>query len=256
MWEKTVKSAAELNHVREVSLSGTADLSFWKDWLKNEDLAPAERDGKAQILVVAADSKFKGVKFREVSFSVLVSNHEDGGRREAAFLVRAFNSSRFFAFCERVLFSTPYFHAGARVSAACPASIQLTMQNEVIFEAEMRAGDSATKREPSHSGEVGWAGPVYLPKVGRKKDRQGKLFLARIRGVTQTYPFLPEQDCVSMVQSQEDGIFRALVESGFAGREWAIREDATHAKSKTYARGEAFERLERASRDPNPRWSC
>jgi hypothetical protein len=169
MKNKTVKCAGELNHVREVSLSGTADLSFWKDRLKNEDLAPAESDGKAQILVVAADSKFKGVKFREVSFSVLVTDPENGKAQEAAFLVQAFNSCRFFAFCERVFFSTPYLHAGARVSAALSASIQLTLQKEVIFDAGMRTCDSAPKREPSHSGEGGWGGP------GVGGDSNGKL---------------------------------------------------------------------------------
>ncbi|MEK6322975.1 MAG: hypothetical protein AABN33_14980 [Acidobacteriota bacterium] len=74
----SVKWAAELAHVREVSLLGTADLAFWKERLLKEDLVTAERDGKAQLLVVASDMKFMGVRFREVSFSVLVCPPEDG----------------------------------------------------------------------------------------------------------------------------------------------------------------------------------
>ena len=63
---KPVKWAAELEHVREVSLLGTADLAFWKDRLLTQDLLPIERDGQAQLLIVAADSKFKGIRFREL----------------------------------------------------------------------------------------------------------------------------------------------------------------------------------------------
>src|SRR3954470_23468112 len=87
-----VKWAAELTHVREVSLLGTADVAFWKDRLLKQGLVPAESDGRAQLLIIAADLKFKRVRFRELSFSVLVSRPEEGTRQDAAFLVRAFNS--------------------------------------------------------------------------------------------------------------------------------------------------------------------
>ena len=39
----SIQWAAELANVREVSLRGTADLAFWTDRLKPEDLLPAER---------------------------------------------------------------------------------------------------------------------------------------------------------------------------------------------------------------------
>jgi hypothetical protein len=69
----SVKWVAELAHVREVSILGTADLSFWKDRLYRQNLLPAERDGQAQIMIVAAESKYMGIRFQELSFSVLVS---------------------------------------------------------------------------------------------------------------------------------------------------------------------------------------
>src|SRR5438128_643219 len=116
-----VKWAAELAHVREVSLLGTADLSYWTDRLLTENLLPAESDGQAQLLTVAADAKYMGVRFRELSFSILVSWSEEGVRQDAAYLARAFNSCGLFAFCERVLFSTPYYHADVRMSASFPA---------------------------------------------------------------------------------------------------------------------------------------
>jgi hypothetical protein len=95
----SIKWAAELAHVREVSLLGTADLAFWKEQLLKEDLLPAERDGQAQILIIAASAKYMGVRFQELSFSVLVSRVKEGNRQDAAYLLRAFNSSRLFAFC-------------------------------------------------------------------------------------------------------------------------------------------------------------
>src|SRR5947209_20045135 len=97
----TVKYVADLAHVREVSLFGTADLAFWQDRLRFEGLIPTESDGHAQLWVVAADAKFMGVRFRELSFSVLASRHEAGASQDGAFLVRAFNSCRLFAFSER-----------------------------------------------------------------------------------------------------------------------------------------------------------
>src|SRR5262245_59046278 len=149
MKHTAVKYVAELSHVREVSLLGTADLAFWNDRLKGEDLTLAERDGQAQILIVAADSRYLGVRFRELSFSVLTAGYK-GDKAEGAYLVHAFNSCRFFAFCERVLFSTPYYYGDVRV-ATSPASIQLLQGGQVVFHAQMHAG-SAPAREPSRSG--------------------------------------------------------------------------------------------------------
>src|SRR4051812_37282299 len=185
-----VKYVAELAHVREVSLLGTADLAYWRDRLRGEDLVPAERDGRAQVLIVAADSKYLGVPFREVSFSVLVAAHR-GVPTDGAYLVRAFNSCRFFAFCERAFFATPYDHGDVRVSASPPVSVQLGLGGEVVFRAELHAGGAAS-REPSQLDEGGWSGPVFLPR-GRRGTGEGRLFVARIRGRTRTEPFLPSR---------------------------------------------------------------
>src|SRR2546423_13493164 len=42
-----IKWAAQLSHVREVSLRGGADLTYWKDRLASEGLLPLDRDGRA-----------------------------------------------------------------------------------------------------------------------------------------------------------------------------------------------------------------
>jgi hypothetical protein len=234
-----VKWAAELAHVREVSLMGTADLAFWKDRLLKEELRPAENDGRAQLLIIAADSKFMGVRFRELSFCVSVARRPDGGtRQDAAYLVRAFNSCRFFSFCERVLFSTPYDHGDVRVRASLPTSVHLVKRGEVVFSAEMGADLSGLGREPSRSGEDGWDGPVFLPEGRRRGGRQGKLFVARLRGYTRRYTFLPGTDSVALRALPDSEVLRALRDSHFLAKEWIIREDATHAKSKTYTRAD------------------
>ena len=234
----SVKWAAELAHVREVSLLGTADLAFWKDWLLKEELLPAQSDGRAQILIIAADSKFMGVRFRELSFCVSVSRPDGGIRQDAAYLVRAFNSYRFFAFCERVFFSTPYYHGDVRVSASLPPSMHLVKKGEVVFAAQMGAGPSGLGREPSRCGEDGWDGFVFLPEGRRRGGRQGKLFVARLRGYTRTYAFLPGTDSVAIKASPDSEVLQALRDSHFVAKEWIIREDATHAKSKTYKRAD------------------
>ncbi len=229
-----IKYVADLKHVREVSLLGTADLAFWEGRLREEGLAPAAQDGKAQLLVIAAAAKYLGLPFREVSFSVLVAGHA-----QAAFLVRAFNSSRLFAFCERAFFSTPYHPGDVRVSAAVPTSVEVSAGG-ALFRAEMQADASALAREPSRSGEDGWQGPVFLPG-GR--GGKGNLFFARLHGHTRAYPFLPSRDAVTVRPAPGAGALQALVDSPFAGKEWVIREDAEHAKSKTYRRAAVLPEL-------------
>src|SRR5690242_3180155 len=55
-----IKHVAELSHVREVSLFGTAELAYWEWRLKPEGLTPAERKGRAEILVSGAEGRFMG----------------------------------------------------------------------------------------------------------------------------------------------------------------------------------------------------
>jgi hypothetical protein len=221
--------------VREVSLVGTADLAYWRERLAREELAPAEKDGHAQILIVAADSRFMGVRFRELSVSVLVSGTTGGSPHDGAYLIRAFNSSRFFAFCERTFFATPYEYGDVSVSVAPPAGVRVAQQGKLVFEAQM-----ATGRAPSHRGPGGWNGPVYLPAGRRASGRGTKLFFARIGGETETYPFLPGSDSLTIGPSAGEEVFQSLVDSHFVPRGWSIRPNAMHAKSKTYRRSDAL----------------
>jgi hypothetical protein len=243
-----VKYVAELTGVREVSLLGTADLGFWKDALAPESLVAAERDGRAQVMIIAADARFRGIGFREVSFSVLVAPPGDvpgdvAGDvpgRDAAYLVAAFNSRRLFALSERVFFSTPYRHADIDVSPAPPVSIRIRRRGEVLFEARRSDAVVPAGNVVDGSGEPanGWEGPVFVPSDRRSATGRGRYFIARIGGDARRRAFAGE-DSVAIAPSGDDGVFKALRDSEFVAREWSVRADATHAKSKTYKRAAA-----------------
>ena len=233
-----VKFVAALKGVREVSLLGTADLPYWREVLAKEGLVAAERDGAAQVMVVAADARFRGISFREVSFSVLVAPAADVPGREAAYLVAAFNSRRLFALSERLFFSTPYRHADLVVSASAPppVAIEVRRRGRLHFAAQMATEAADPAGRVSDASEGGWEGPVFLPADGRGSGAAGKYFIARVSGRTHRRPFAESKDSFTIMSSRDDAVFTALRDSGFVPREWAVRVDAAHAKSKTYTR--------------------
>ena len=237
-----VRYVAEVTRVREVSLLGSADLAFWRERLSAENLVPAERDGKAQIMIVGATMRFMGLRFTEISFSVLLSGHEEAAGQGGAFLFRAFNSSWLFAWCERVLFATPYLHGNCHVSVSSPISIQILMDGKLAFRAKMQADSKGPRRQPSRLGEETWEGPVFLPRDCCGRAARDRFFFAKMKGQTAAYPFVRSEDALSIMPPPGAGIFRALLDSGFTGEEWLVREDATHGKSKTYARSELLTR--------------
>jgi hypothetical protein len=236
-----VKWAAELADVEEASILGVADWGYWNDHLRQADLVPAERDGKAQILIVAGAARFAGIGFRELSFSVLVSQPGQWTWRESSYLIQAINSSRPFAFCERAFLSTPYLHGNLRLASALPDVVEWAEKGRVLFRAQMQAEASATSREPSTCGEDGWEGAVFLPDQHGHDDNRRKMFFARLQGYAKRYPFLGERDMLKVEPSPDVPVLQALVDSRFAPAEWVLRPKAIHAKSKTYRRGDFLE---------------
>ena len=119
-----IRYIAEPQHVREVTLTGTTDLEFWTDYLKAEGLAPVRCGDDGQIVIVAAEMVYLGLRFTEVSFSVRAVLTQSSGS-EGMRLLHAFTSSRVFAWCERTIFATPYGHGEGHVSVHGPPSVRL-----------------------------------------------------------------------------------------------------------------------------------
>jgi hypothetical protein len=59
--------------------------------------------------------------------------------------------------------------------------------------------------------------------------------IAYVTEIDEVYPFEPTTDTL-VLPSKHDPVWDRLGDSRFTGREWRIRENATHAKSKTYQR--------------------
>jgi hypothetical protein len=234
-----VKYVAEPRHVREVSLFGSADLSYWRQQLEREQLKPAERGNRAQLRIMAADMRFLGIRFQELSFSVLVSEHS-GIRADGAYLAHAFNSRWLFAFCERNLFAAPYDHGDVRLITTFPPCFQLVSGRETLFAAEMHLGSGESSREPLHSGDEGLEGLVFLPGRRSEKHHLGGVFYGKTLGSTRRYAFLPDRDTLTIAAELPGNIFQALSDSEFVAHEWAVRENAIHGKSKTFSRSKAM----------------
>lgn len=176
-----VAFVAQLDHVREIAIAGDAD------------------EGRTQLLLIAADASFCGIRFRELSISRVESP-------ERATLLQAFNSVRFFAFCERFFFKTPYAHGDVHLG-------ETWVTAPGVFSAELRE-----HRQRSFVGEESATYEVDLP--------HDRYFVAKLEGMTEKYP----------VTAKDRFELRHPLLKGFVPREWIIRADARHAKSKTYRR--------------------
>ena len=236
----TPRYVAALSNVSEVSLVGTADLAFWKAHLSGGALAPAESEGKARLLISASAAKFMGLPFAEFSVCVLVVPPVDRGWKDAAYLVHAFNSRRFFALCERVLYSTPYYHGRVRVTAAFPPAVEVCAEDGATYHASLRRGASERPPGPSRSATECWNGPVFLAGRGGGEGTARRVFFAKLQGLTRAFPYAPARDTVEITSASAGSVFQMLIDSRFEGREWIVREGATHARSKTYLAPEAI----------------
>ena len=220
----SIEYAADLDNVKEVTLHGTADLSFWKAVLHKENLFPYHQADHAVLLLSAIDAKWRGFKFRELVIAVGICLNENGTSLDGYYLPHAFNSSKLLAFSERVFFRTPYFQADIQLDNKLPASIKLQDRTEVLLNAEMSVQDTSAV-----TGYQEWKGPVFLP------NNRGKFF-AVLAGETEIYPFSPATDRFELKPSARHQIFPQLIESNFAGKTWSLRSSSRHAKSKTYKR--------------------
>jgi hypothetical protein len=230
------KYPVEISPVREVTLVGSADLSFWTDRLRAEKLRLADHDGQAQLYISAVASRFKGIPFCEVSISICAYPDSIDTTEEGIFLAHAFNSVRFFAWCERTFLSTPYYHAAIAVDPGPPASFEVTQRTGSLLRAAMTATPNADRRSPIHSGYECWEPTIFLPMRNSRPNAPAKQFFARLGGDTQVYSFLSDRDQITIQLSAAAPILQSLIDSRFTGRQWMIRQNGTHARSKTVTR--------------------
>jgi hypothetical protein len=221
-----IRYTAQIKHVREVALHGTADLAFWSAILQQESLQAYNAQGKAELVISATALRWKGFRFRELIVIVAVGADDDPAQHGGFFLAHAFNSSPILAYAERVFFKTPYYHGQIRVQEQAPVLIELGDQAQAHFKAQM-----AQPQAPAAIRNEEWSGPVFLPRKTTKQP--GYKFFVRLGGEQQNYPFSPSDQ---IAIKPEHPIFRSLIDSNFTAREWRIRSAAEHAKSKTYAR--------------------
>ncbi len=227
-----VRYIAQIAPAREVTLLGTADMAFWSERLREAGLHPTRVDGKAEVVLSAVGARYKGIGFREFSVSAFVCRREGGPDRDAVYLAGAFNTSRFFAFVERTVFRTPYLHGSVSVDPGPPASFGVAGAGGAWLRARMAPGGTPEARVPVRAAEEGWEGPLFLPGPA-----PGRYFFARVAGFTRAYPFDPSADEVALNPPPGDEALRWLADSRFSGREWIVRESATHARSGTFRRG-------------------
>jgi hypothetical protein len=216
-------------HVREIALRGGADLAYWRERLQREGLEPAERAGQAELHLGATSARFLGIPFRELVLCVVLQ--EPPG----IYLAYAYNSVRAFAWFERTLFRTPYYAARIDLELDPAPQFEVSLSSGRLLRADMSPESAAALRRAGPGEDVVWEVPVYLPRPPAK-HATSNIFYARLSGLTQTCPFMPECDTFEMASSVNDGTPQMLVESAFSPREWIVRADAIHSKSKTVRR--------------------
>jgi hypothetical protein len=224
-----IQYAAEIKNVKEIVLFGTANLEFWQNHLQAENLFPYSPNGLAEFMISATELTYMGAQFRELVFSFLVCEQADPGKPSGFFLVHAFNSSRLFALLERSMFQTPYYHGNVQVADQIPASFKLNDGQGSTLNAKMSGAVSCLRGEDEM-----WAGPIYLPR--RMTKNPGGLFYAKLGGYAEIFPFSPSMDTLKFQASPQTPVLQWLIDSNFTGKEWHIRHNAEHSRSKTYMR--------------------
>lgn len=230
----SVKYVAQLSHVRELTLHGSADLAYWSRRLSEVGLTPAARDGRAHLAISTCDSKFMGIRFREMVVAVVARPEYGESSQPVYYFVQGFNSNRFFAFVERMRFSTPYVHGQIDMEVEHAPRARLAVGGCACADLVPAFDEHPRRSAPSRRERHLWEGAIYLPRS--RPGERAKVFYARIAGETAVYPFSAAHDRASFPAADGCPWLRDLVDSDFAGAEWHIRSDAEHARSKTYRR--------------------
>jgi hypothetical protein len=226
-----IKIAALVHNVIEVSLLGTADLEYWRKKLEPEQLEPIPLNGTAQLLIMAANAKYMGLRFRELSFSVIARDTSGLTDLSGSYLIRAFNSRRSFAWVERTFFHTPYYCDDVTVESE-PPSIGLGAPRQ-----RLAAKLDYSSKNPNEVYDLNtWQGPVFIPRRSGTAVADSNVFFARVWNGRVEIPFDQNGDKFSINDASETPCVEFQA-SNFSPRTWFCGTEATHAKSKTYTRG-------------------
>jgi hypothetical protein len=216
------KFIVEVQHVKEVTLAAEADLAYWRARLQSERLFPFNQNGKAALVISATELHSMGRRSNEVTIGLVVCERPTADSPDALYLVQAFNSLRSFAWIERTFFAAPYYLGRIRVDEHVPVKVRLEDRAGLLLNLQMK-----TNTAPVTTGDEMWQGKIYLPQAG-------KYFVAKLGGRTDVYPFSPEADTLQVFARDAYPVFQWLLESNLVGKEWRIRSDAAHARSKSY----------------------
>lgn len=229
MKNKQIRNAAEIHNVKEMTLVCTAGIAVWQDYLKTFGIVPVEYNGMAKILISVTEMKFLKIRFREFVISVFVTGKDP--ESEAAFLLLAYNSNKFFSWSERKFFSTPYHHGRISFDHQNYSGAEVITSSNNIISINNSINNS---RLPKFEGDDKWEGRVYLPYNYIKKENRYKWFYAGVSGDTKKYVYSKTEDELVLNNTAPDKVFECLNKSNIAGYEWIIRDNAFHSKSKTY----------------------
>jgi hypothetical protein len=97
-------------------------------------------------------------------------------------------------------------------------------------------GDSAAGDEALQARDELWEGPIYLPSSPGSDPARRQVFFARLGGCTRSYPFDTARDSLAFQPSTSAPVVQWLLDSGFAATQWSVRDDAHHARTKTFRR--------------------
>ena len=222
-----------LEDVQEVCLLGRADLDYFTHLLAPEGLYPTVQEGHAVLMVCAVDAVYGGTRYREAPLTVFTAREAGGSDRSGAFLLRAYNTSRFFAWVERVRNHAPYYHARIPRSYQHEHSfIQLICHGKPVLDAKM-SGKASGAPAPNSLFEGPLQFPIALAPRRTSQDPasapSGEQMWARLEGPMRVYPFLPGEDTLRIGDASLDRFAALLQASHFEPIEWWLREKGKHS---------------------------
>lgn len=220
----------EIRQVREVMLTGRADLDFWRRRLQPEALVPRSVAGHAAITLTAISARWFGLVFRECTISVAISSDVSGQDPVGFFLIQAFNNLPAFAWVERVLFRTPYIHGGIGLATEPPCRLDLVLDDRPVLQARMGAARALSPATRA----MDWQGSIFLP--GRTASDPGSYFDARLTGPAGSVAFDPATDVLNLSETSGLEAIDALRSSGFVAETWHVRAAAVHGRTASLRR--------------------